>query len=83
MRPTLDEMEALFNDAILPDGPIRDSVCSEIIDPARFIESHFNVLRGNPGNKRMLPYYERLEQFYWMVKTGNFDYLTLKPNENA
>ena len=35
-----------------------------IQEPNKFIETHLQFLRSNPGNRRYLPYYTRLLEFY-------------------
>lgn len=35
-----------------------------IQEPTKFIETHLNFLKSNPKNKRFLPYYNRLLEFY-------------------
>jgi hypothetical protein len=36
----------------------------KIDQPNKFIETHLNFLKSNPGNRRYLPYYTRLLEFY-------------------
>jgi hypothetical protein len=36
----------------------------KIDQPSKFIETHLNFLRSNPKNRRYLPYYTRLLEFY-------------------
>jgi hypothetical protein len=33
-------------------------------EPKSFIENHISFLKGNPKNRRYLPYYNRLLEFY-------------------
>jgi hypothetical protein len=35
-----------------------------VVDPKSFIENHLSFLKCNPGNRRYLPYYNRLLEFY-------------------
>ena len=35
-----------------------------IQQPVKFIETHLHFLRSNPKNRRYLPYYTRLLEFY-------------------
>ena len=35
-----------------------------IQQPTKFIETHLNFLKSNPKNRRFLPYYNRLLEFY-------------------
>lgn len=35
-----------------------------IQQPTKFIETHLQFLKSNPKNRRFLPYYNRLLEFY-------------------
>jgi hypothetical protein len=35
-----------------------------VVDFQKFLEAHYSMLKGNPGNKRYKPYYDRLVQVY-------------------
>lgn len=39
-----------------------------ITDSKKFIESHLKTLERNTGNRTFMPYYERLCDFYKLVK---------------
>lgn len=39
-----------------------------ITDPQKFIELNISYLKANSGNRRYLPYYERLLEFYLLNK---------------
>lgn len=36
----------------------------KVEEPERFVKGHLRALKSNPGNKRYLPYFNRLKQFY-------------------
>jgi len=36
----------------------------KVDQPNKFIETHLQFLRSNPKNRRYLPYYNRLLEFY-------------------
>ena len=40
----------------------------KITDPKKFIELNISYLKANSGNRRYLPYYERLLEFYLLNK---------------
>jgi hypothetical protein len=56
----LDELEEFFKGVDLSKNPIYLDDCTKIVDISKFLESHFHVLRSNSGNKKMLPFYDRL-----------------------
>ena len=39
---------------------VRISKCELITNVPQMIDSHIKILKGNPGNKLFMPYYERL-----------------------
>ncbi len=40
----------------------------KITDPKKFIELNISYLKSQSGNRRYLPYYDRLLQFYLLNK---------------
>jgi hypothetical protein len=46
-----------------PPPPIKMRGWS-IVDFDKFLEAHYSMLKGNPGNKRFKPYYDRLVEVY-------------------
>jgi len=40
----------------------------KITDPKKFIELNISYLKSQSGNRRFLPYYERLLEFYLLNK---------------
>ena len=54
----IKELELFFK--VIPSGPIRLSECELITDPVLFIKSHLEIVKGQNGNTRYLPYMERL-----------------------
>lgn len=61
-------LEKFFDETDLPNTDIRLNQCSVIKDPKVFVESHLSVLRANSGKKLVMPYYERLLKFYYIIK---------------
>ncbi|GEM_PF-142170 len=55
------ELEAFFEAATLPPGPIQLKPFGKITDPPRFIRSHIDTLKAHNGNKTFEPYLRRLE----------------------
>ena len=39
---------------------VRISKCELITNVPQMIDSHIKILKGNPGNKLFMPYYDRL-----------------------
>jgi hypothetical protein len=40
-----------------------------ILDHKKFVESHIQILKGNPKKPSFMPYYERLLEFYLYCQT--------------
>lgn len=57
-----------FSDIKLKPGPHRLKPGEVIIDPEKFVESHIHIINSNPGNKTILPFYDRLLTFYNQIK---------------
>ena len=51
------------------DYEIQITQCERVIHVNRFITSHLMVLKANSGNQLYLPYYERLEKLYLILKS--------------
>lgn len=64
----LSDLESFFSEYNPSDEIIELSQCETIIDQKKFIKSHLNALKGNPGNKTFIPYFNRLVEFYKLVK---------------
>ena len=64
----LSELKSHFEKANLPESFVL-SESETIHDVKLFVTSHTEVLEANKGNKRFLPYYERLFRFYQKQKT--------------
>ena len=65
----LSAIEEYFND----NPPT--AICSVqegavILFPERFVESHIETLKANPGNKIYNPYFRRLHLYYEFCKYG-------------
>lgn len=58
---SVDEMEQYFENATLPDGPIRLSACETITAPKLFLESHFATVKAKAGNKYFQSDIKRLQ----------------------
>jgi hypothetical protein len=57
----INELFDFFEAIDIPKGPIRLNRCTIIERPTQFIESHFQTIVTNAGNKRFRPYLERLQ----------------------
>lgn len=42
--------------------------CGTITDPQKFIQLNISYLKSQSGNRRYIPYYERLLEFYLLNK---------------
>lgn len=67
MSKRIDELQEYFDEAILPDGPIKLSPGETILHPGKFVDCHLSFLKANPGKRLFLPYFERLEKFYLIL----------------
>lgn len=65
---SLSELESFFAQWKPSGEEIRLSEHEVIIDPQKFVKSHLNALKGNPGNKTFLPYYDRIVKLYKILK---------------
>jgi hypothetical protein len=61
--PEIAELRSFFNQAVIPSGPIKLSVCETIIDTDLFIKSHFNTLVRHSGNETYRSHLIRLNEF--------------------
>ena len=48
---------------------VRISKCEVVTNVPQMIDSHLKVLKGNPGNKLFMPYYDRLLMLRFAVDT--------------
>lgn len=48
---------------------VRISKCELITNVPQMIDSHIKILKGNPGNKLFMPYYDRLILLRFAVDT--------------
>jgi hypothetical protein len=58
----IDELEKFFSGIELPTGPLRLDKCSQITNIELFIKSHLDIVKAQNGNKRYLPYLDRLNE---------------------
>lgn len=66
----LPQIETYFKEHPPVDAPLQLSECEQIISPKVFLKSHLRILKKNPGNRAVLPYYLRLEKFYKLLKNN-------------
>ena len=59
----INKLEKFFNSIELPNKIILNE-CEDIKDVPDFIKTHLSYLKGNSGNKRYQPYYDRLFKVY-------------------
>lgn len=48
---------------------VRISKCEVVTNVPQMIESHIKILKGNPGNRLFMPYYDRLLMLRFAVDT--------------
>jgi hypothetical protein len=60
----LPQIETYFKEHPPTEQPTQLDACTRICSPKQFLKTHFRILKKNPGNRAVLPYYLRLEQFY-------------------
>lgn len=56
----ITELERFFQ--VMPSGPVRLSKCEIITDPSLFVKSHLDIVKGQNGNSRYMPYMDRLNE---------------------
>jgi len=66
----IQELEQFFKAVRLPGEPVTLNSCSKITDINLFIESHLNICKAQNGNKRYIPYLERLQELKAILKTN-------------
>lgn len=66
---TLKEIKVFLETYKPTAQPINLSVCETITNQKNFIESHLSALENHKGNRRFLPYFDRLARFVEIMKT--------------
>ena len=64
----LDRLEKELKEMTFPEQ-VRISKCEVVTNVTQMIDSHVKTLRGNPGNKLFMPYYDRLILLRFAVDT--------------
>lgn len=64
---SIDELEKELKSMTL--YPVRLSIECDVVDTRSFVDLHLKYLRSNPGNPAYLPYYERLVEYYNLLKS--------------
>jgi hypothetical protein len=64
----LDRLEKELKGMSFPEQ-VRISKCEVVTNVPQMIDSHINILRGNPGNRTYLPYYDRLLLLRFAIDT--------------
>jgi len=63
----LDQLEIELRKIEIPKS-IKIKSDFNIIDCQKFVDSYLTILKANSGNKRFIPYYNRLLLFYKTIK---------------
>ena len=64
----LERLEKELRATTFPEQ-VRISKCEVVTNVPQMIDSHIKVLRGNPGNRAYLPYYDRLMLLRFAIDT--------------
>lgn len=64
---TLKQMEEFFNTVKLPET-FEFAPHMKSTNTRATVDSHIATLKSNTGNKRFMPYYNRLKQIYQTLK---------------
>lgn len=73
-QPNLNYLEEFFQNAELPET-LDLGMHGKILNVEKFIYSHIYTLRNYSGNKRYMPFYNRLLNVYEIIKEKNHDKL--------
>ena len=55
----LDRLEKELKEMTFPEQ-VKISKCEVVTNVPQMIDRHIKILRGNPGNRLFMPYYDRL-----------------------
>ena len=64
----LARLEKELKEMTFPEQ-VRISKCELITNVPQMIDGHIKILKGNPGNKLFMPYYDRLLMLRFAVDT--------------
>lgn len=64
----IEIIENFFKDYEFDDDSVRLDKATVITNPAFFVESHLNTIKGNNSRESKMPYFERLEKLYEILK---------------
>jgi hypothetical protein len=64
----LNRLEKELKKMTFPEQ-VRISKCEVVTNVPQMIDSHIKTLRGNPGNRLFMPYYDRLLLLRFAVDT--------------
>ena len=68
---TLQQLKDFFDNTELPQTmKIKAGI---ITDVRKFVDSHTEILEGNPKKKTFIPYYDRLVSLYNSTKHSNIN----------
>jgi hypothetical protein len=65
----LDRLERELKAMTFPEQ-VRISKCEVVTNVPQMIDSNIKTLRGNPGNRAFMPYYDRLLLLRFAVDTN-------------
>jgi hypothetical protein len=67
----LDALKKYFSDENNIKNDVIINKGETVVDGKYFIEASFATLKNNSGNKRFIPYYNRLVKYYNLVSKTN------------
>lgn len=65
----IGQLESFYQNIELPKYPVQLNRASEIVNADRFVKSHLEILKSNPGKPIFLPFYKRLYEFMGLIKS--------------
>ncbi len=67
----IEELEAFFKAAALPDPPVKLSPVCVISNVRGYIDFHLDIIKSNRGKETFLPYLKRLQKLKGLIEDGN------------
>lgn len=65
----INVIEKFFEDYDFKGREIEITECEKVLDVSKFVENHIKILKKNSGNALYMPYYNRLEKLYLLLKS--------------
>ena len=65
---TLKIIKTFFDNYTFDKNVLKLDECTTITDVKKYVKTNINYLEKNTGNKRFLPYFDRLKRVYLKIK---------------